>query len=1014
MERETSAPILKNEEKYPLDEDRRDEILSALDEEIPENEPEKKFTEELQKDGDRLFHADFLEQLKALHPQQRLHLIAKSAGHVYVGADDFRPYFQAFPEDAYLVDFMATISGFTLDDNGYLNYILGCKALEAAAKSIPGRWEELTRQARDDNRSRRDYQLPNYLRVSHRSKLAREALIGDYKTPFGDILAKYGEEVRDDVLAYLSRAQDIELGNKNDILEPQSELFEDPAIASLPPEKRQQLIQEIIANCHLTIVFNEVHNSSFGEFDADNEINGTREYSMYQPEHSVLLRTYHPSRTYEWAQEHGIISDTYTDEKIINQAIYNLAEGGDQETIKFLLNFWGKNRDPLYGPAIADIISRIDAQIGVVSVLRELQSASEQDQHRLLSLLYRLELGRVGISEEGLNYLGRRFDLGEYNSGHNIAQRITADGKVGVFGPDRELEGFVQLGAGDFTGDPNEARQKEVLDVTYEMLFTPRPDETPDERAIREKILENFKANYFDTYLKLFQAGEQEHGLHFNNLSLPEQGFVLQFLTENQGDRALRDRFFHFLGNFGENGFFAFRSSEFDPEAAQNILALGESKDHADTERLFTEYRRTYGLGGQVAEHIMQMLQAQENALEVNLIRENILMMAQQFLTGNEEIKNRLISSELLNHELELVLGLPATIQGFMDGQLILGKFLRDHVPANKTTSPDYLASNIIAQRLQALYDNPDFNLRNYEGKTTNTKTSLEYVLAEIYSDERLQGSADRPDDLKIFDVGAGDGRMAIPLSKAGHRIVGIDISPRMVGQVSERIKEEHGDPMRINIQEGNFFDFDSSRFDQVFGPEKADVAIVMWHTLGFAGGQNGESTVLKNIFDNLRPGGKILIEMPDRNFGGYARALREFHAANSDTPFGTMIDAPSASSGTPTEQNQAISSPRYFPSQEEIITTLTEAGFNFEKAPTYFVQSEDGLVVKENLFVATKPIDKERLNKLQAYYMERRQRAEAAPLEAASAQPNSNSPLIDSAIRALSIMTPTKASSLL
>jgi len=138
----------------------------------------------------------------------------------------------------------------------------------------------------------------------------------------------------------------------------------------------------------------------------------------------------------------------------------------------------------------------------------------------------------------------------------------------------------------------------------------------------------------------------------------------------------------------------------------------------------------------------------------------------------------------------------------------------------------------------------------------------------------------------------------------------------------------------------------------------------------------------LKNIFDNLRPGGKILIEMPDRNFGGYARALREFHAVNPDTPFGTILDSPSASNN-PTEQNQATDTPRYFPTSEEIIGAIAETGFSFEKAPTYFVQSENGLVVKENLFIATKPMDKERLEKLKAY-LAHGQRVESVPLELA------------------------------
>jgi SAM-dependent methyltransferase len=694
--------------------------------------------------------------------------------------------------------------------------------------------------------------------------------------------------------------------------------------------------------------------------------------SLRECHHQTSQFASYDKKDYKTEMSHTLDNESFyrqeSHETLIERSIREMAAVGETESINFLLEFWGKNRDPLYGPALADTISKIDPSGGAQKVLERLQAADQQDQRRLLSLLYRLELGRVGISEEGLDYLGRRFDLGQFNNPHGFAQRMTADGKVGVFGANRALEGFVQLEAADFSGDPTESHRKEVLDVTYEMLFTPRPDETSHERAARERILESFKANYFDTYLRMFAQGEQDHGLHFNNLSLPEQGFALQFLIENQGDRAQRDRFFQFLAKYGEDGFFAFRSSEFDPNAAGKILKLDQTENSEYLRHLFSAYRETYHLSARVADHVMQMLQGQDNTLEVNLIRENILMAAQQHLTDDSEGTGLMDLMNLNGILVDFLYEYPPTIDGFIEGQDYLGPFLADNLPKG-SVSPEYLAPNIIAGHLQRLYDNPEFNLRDFEGKTTDTGVSLSY-LSEVLDDRQLRETADNPEQLTVYDVGAGEGRIAIPLSQEGHRVVGIDISPRMVSQVPERVAAEGGDSSRVDIREGNFFDFDSAKFDQAFGPEKADAAVIMWHTFGFAGDHEGQMRALKNVFDNLRPGGKVLIEMPDRTFGGYARALRQFHAEHPETPFGTMVDAPSTGAA-PSEQNQAISSPRYFPSRTEMEELLKEVGFVESFRDDYFVRAQNGegqtLAIKENLFVGQKPIDQERMARLSA-----------------------------------------------
>jgi len=144
-----------------------------------------------------------------------------------------------------------------------------------------------------------------------------------------------------------------------------------------------------------------------------------------------------------------------------------------------------------------------------------------------------------------------------------------------------------------------------------------------------------------------------------------------------------------------------------------------------------------------------------------------------------------------------------------------------------------------------------------------------------------------------------------------------------------------------------------------------------MWHTLGFAGDLEKMKQVLRNAYEILRPGGRICIEMPDRNFGGYGRAIRDFHSDNPDLPFGVIKDAPSKSGDSPTEQDEEMATWRYFPSNSEVLDALMETGFDTRDTHTpmtrsYFVQADAGeqskLLIKENMFVATKPINMERI----------------------------------------------------
>lgn len=414
---------------------------------------------------------------------------------------------------------------------------------------------------------------------------------------------------------------------------------------------------------------------------------------------------------------------------------------------------------------------------------------------------------------------------------------------------------------------------------------------------------------------------------------------------------------------------------------------------------------RARRLAGEVGLAIQAMLKNQPNDMESSLVAQNIIQSASEIqnkaATSSDQIvksKDVLLQLYELNRELLFFLAQPRTPEGFITGQNWISKYFFDQYydSRNQSASSEVrpLTPEEVSEGQQEIMKR--INLRDYEGKTTNTQVTLENLIPAIYE-------AAPDTSLTILDIGAGEGRIAIPLAALGHKINALDLSPSMKGAITQRAAEFRDDYLyhepnelvdttistmnklnartndtetdieriteHIKAQTGNFFNLDRKAYSELFGEQPADVAIIMWHTFGFAGDHDGQLKVLQNIYANLKQGGRIIIEMPDRNFGPYARAVREFHAQElakkqSDPdykplPLGALIDAPSNDNGNLSTSSQSVSAPRYFPSNEEISDVLGEAGFNILDTKNYFVPQQSHqdktLVIKENLFIAEK-----------------------------------------------------------
>ncbi len=234
---------------------------------------------------------------------------------------------------------------------------------------------------------------------------------------------------------------------------------------------------------------------------------------------------------------------TETAQVALSVLIRSGAELSEPE-MDLLVNMVINSTEKHYLPQIAELASN-NPGMAVKVLLSILQNpkSHEVQRHISLSLLYRIELGRIGISEDGVEYLTRKFDLGEYNNPDYSVLRGSSQGDMLVFDEKGTIKGFFKLEMSDFTGDETTI-QKKLQQITIDILFTPQADETPEERQYKLQLVEEFKNNYLSTYKELFPEGNGQIPFHFNGLSLPEQGFVLKFLNSHQEDDPLRQKFF--------------------------------------------------------------------------------------------------------------------------------------------------------------------------------------------------------------------------------------------------------------------------------------------------------------------------------------------------------------------------------------------------------------------------------------------------------------------------------------
>lgn len=295
----------------------------------------------------------------------------------------------------------------------------------------------------------------------------------------------------------------------------------------------------------------------------------------------------------------GIDSESYDDGEsdmvvIINKAIRAIAPKGNRETIDYLLKFVEKS-DLLTVPNLDRAFSKIDPQYAagkLLEMIKEANSAGEDgssaDQkarrYDLTRILYRLELGNINISEEGVRYFDRLYDLGEQNDPNGFARRLTANGDVGIFDEDKVLQRYFKL---DDLTDGQKNVKATVMDFALSQFFSREPNDEK-EKEDQQKLLEEFKYHYFDFFNNKFF---EETGVQFNNLNFREQAWFMRFVLK--GEAETQKRALAVVKKYGENGLKTFIATEIDGGAGEDIFAIAESKMPERTvDNIFGKYAR--------------------------------------------------------------------------------------------------------------------------------------------------------------------------------------------------------------------------------------------------------------------------------------------------------------------------------------------------------------------------------------------------------------------------------------
>ncbi len=109
-----------------------------------------------------------------------------------------------------------------------------------------------------------------------------------------------------------------------------------------------------------------------------------------------------------------------------------------------------------------------------------------------------------------------------------------------------------------------------------------------------------------------------------------------------------------------------------------------------------------------------------------------------------------------------------------------------------------------------------------------------------------------------VLDVGAGTGRVALDLARAGYRVTALDQDPELIAALEHRLADNSRIPRDIcQTVVADARDFD-------LGDERFPLCIVPMQTIQLLGGAAGRAAFLLRALAHLRPGGVLAVAIAE------------------------------------------------------------------------------------------------------------------------------------------------------
>ncbi len=102
-----------------------------------------------------------------------------------------------------------------------------------------------------------------------------------------------------------------------------------------------------------------------------------------------------------------------------------------------------------------------------------------------------------------------------------------------------------------------------------------------------------------------------------------------------------------------------------------------------------------------------------------------------------------------------------------------------------------------------------------------------------------------------VLDLGAGPGRHALPLARAGLEVTAVDTSATLLAELERRARAAG---LSIRIERADMREFSV--------PDAFDLVLMMWTTFGYFEDERDHERVLANVRASLAHGGRLLLDL--------------------------------------------------------------------------------------------------------------------------------------------------------